>query len=40
VILDHALPMREFDFIEEIAKELPHPRARRLLGVPDADRGG
>jgi cytochrome P450 len=37
VILDRALPLGEFDFIEEIAKELPIRVLARLLGVPEAD---
>jgi cytochrome P450 len=36
-ILDRALPLGEFDFIEEIAKELPIRVLGRLLGVPDED---
>jgi cytochrome P450 len=36
-ILDHALSLAEFDFIEEIAKELPIRVLARLLGVPEAD---
>jgi cytochrome P450 len=36
-ILDRALPLGEFDFIEEIAKELPIRVLARLLGVPEAD---
>ncbi len=36
-ILDRALPMGEFDFIEEIGKELPIRVLARLLGVPEAD---
>jgi cytochrome P450 len=36
-ILDRALPMGEFDFIEEIAKELPIQVLARLLGVPGED---
>ncbi|HEX2112074.1 MAG TPA: cytochrome P450 [Gaiellaceae bacterium] len=39
VILDRALPLGEFDFIEEIAKELPIRVLARLLGVPDEDTG-
>jgi cytochrome P450 len=38
-ILDRALPLGEFDFIEEIAKELPIRVLARLLGVPDEDTG-
>jgi cytochrome P450 len=36
-VLDHALPLREFDFIEEIAKQLPIRVLARLLGAPDED---
>jgi cytochrome P450 len=36
-ILDNALALREFDFIEEIAKELPIRVLARLLGVPEED---
>ncbi|MDQ3669533.1 MAG: cytochrome P450 [Actinomycetota bacterium] len=36
-ILDRALPLGEFDFIEEIAKELPIRVLARLLGVPESD---
>jgi cytochrome P450 len=36
-ILDRALPLGEFDFIEEIAKELPIRVLARLLGVPEED---
>jgi cytochrome P450 len=39
VVLDRALPLGEFDFIEEIAKELPIRVLARLLGVPEADTG-
>ena len=38
-ILDRALPLGEFDFIEEIAKELPIRVLARLLGVPEEDTG-
>jgi cytochrome P450 len=37
VVLDRALPLGEFDFIEEIAKELPIRVLARLLGVPGSD---
>jgi len=37
LVLDRALPLREFDFIEEIAKELPIRVLARLLGVPEED---
>ena len=36
-VLDRALPLGEFDFIEEIAKQLPIRVLARLLGSPDAD---
>jgi cytochrome P450 len=36
-VLDRALAMKEFDFIEEIAKELPIRVLARLLGVPERD---
>ena len=36
-ILDRALPLGEFDFIEEIAKELPIRVLARLLGTPESD---
>jgi cytochrome P450 len=36
-VLDRALPMREFDFVEEIAKQLPIRVLARLLGAPDED---
>jgi cytochrome P450 len=36
-VLDRALPLGEFDFIEEIAKELPIRVLGRLLGVRDED---
>ena len=37
VVLDRALPLGEFDFIEEIAKEVPIRVLARLLGVDEAD---
>ena len=36
-VLDRALPLGEFDFIEEIAKQLPIRVLARLLGAPDTD---
>jgi len=36
-ILDRALALGEFDFIEEVAKELPIRVLARLLGVPESD---
>jgi cytochrome P450 len=38
-VLDRALPLREFDFVEEVAKQLPIRVLARLLGAPDADTG-
>ena len=37
VILDRALSLGEFDFVEEVAKELPIRVLARLLGVPEGD---
>ena len=39
VVVDRALPLGEFDFVEEIAKQLPIRVLARLLGVPEADTG-
>ena len=39
VILDRALPMGEFDFVEEIAKVLPIRVLCEILGVPLEDNG-
>ena len=39
VVLDRALSLGEFDFVEEIAKELPIRVLVRLLGVPESDTG-
>jgi len=36
-VLDNALPLGEFDFIEEVAKQLPIRVLARLLGAPDED---
>jgi len=36
-VLDRALPLGEFDFLEEIAKQLPIRVLARLLGAPDED---
>jgi cytochrome P450 len=36
-VLDRALPLGEFDFVEEIAKELPIRVLAQLLGVPGED---
>ena len=37
LVLDRALPKREFDFVEEVSRELPIRVLARLMGVPDAD---
>lgn len=36
-ILDRVLPSGEFDFVDEVARELPMRMLGRLMGVPDAD---
>jgi cytochrome P450 len=36
-VLDRALPLGEFDFVEEVAKQLPIRVLARLLGAPDED---
>jgi cytochrome P450 len=36
-VLDQALPLREFDFVEEVAKQLPIRVLARLLGAPGED---
>jgi len=36
-VLDRALPLREFDFIEDVAKQLPIRVLASLLGAPDED---
>jgi cytochrome P450 len=36
-VLDRALPLLEFDFIEEVAKQLPIRVLARLLGAPGRD---
>jgi cytochrome P450 len=36
-VLDNVLPQGEFDFVTEIARELPIRLLCRLLGVPEAD---
>jgi len=38
-VLDRVLPLREFDFVTEIARELPIRLLCRLLGVPESDAG-
>jgi cytochrome P450 len=37
LVLNRALPMEEFDFVEEISRELPIRVLARIMGVPDAD---
>jgi cytochrome P450 len=39
VILDHVLPLGEFDFVTQIARELPIRMLCRLLGIPEEDAG-
>ncbi|HEX6222349.1 MAG TPA: cytochrome P450 [Acidimicrobiia bacterium] len=39
VVLDRVLPMGEFDFVTEIARELPIRMLCRLLGIPEGDAG-
>jgi len=36
-VLDRALPLGEFDFVEEVAKQLPIRVLVRLLGAPEQD---
>jgi len=38
-VLDRVLPLGEFDFVTEIARELPIRMLCRLLGIPEADAG-
>lgn len=38
-VLERVLPMGEFDFVTEIARELPIRLLCRLLGVPETDAG-
>ena len=38
-VLDTVLPLGEFDFVTEIARELPIRLLCRLLGVPESDAG-
>lgn len=38
-VLDRVLPLGEFDFVTEIARELPIRMLCRLLGVPESDAG-
>ena len=37
LVLDNVLPLGEFDFVTEIARELPIRLLCRLLGVPETD---
>ncbi|HET9259478.1 MAG TPA: cytochrome P450, partial [Acidimicrobiia bacterium] len=37
VVLDRVLPMGDFDFVTEIARELPIRMLCRLLGIPESD---
>jgi cytochrome P450 len=37
MVLDRALPRREFDFVEEISRQLPIRVLARIMGVPNAD---
>ncbi|HEY7660552.1 MAG TPA: cytochrome P450 [Actinomycetota bacterium] len=37
LVLDRGLPQGEFDFVEEISRELPIRVLARIMGVPDAD---
>lgn len=37
LVLDEVLPMGEFDFVEEIARDLPVRMLCRLVGVPEED---
>lgn len=37
VVLDHVLPMGHFDFVTEVARELPIRMLCRLLGIPESD---
>lgn len=39
VVLDKVLPLGEFDFVTEIARELPIRMLCRLLGIPEEDAG-
>jgi cytochrome P450 len=36
-VLDRALPKEEFDFVEEVSRELPIRILARIMGVPEAD---
>lgn len=37
LVIERALPRREFDFVTDVARELPMRMLGRLLGVPDDD---
>lgn len=39
VVLDRVLPLGQFDFVTEIARELPIRMLCRLLGIPEEDAG-
>jgi cytochrome P450 len=39
LVLDRVLPLGEFDFVTEIARELPIRMLCRLLGIPESDAG-
>src|SRR5690606_13274054 len=39
MVLDRVLPLGEFDFVTEIARELPIRLVCRLLGIPAEDAG-
>jgi cytochrome P450 len=39
IVFDRVLPMRSFDFVTEIARELPIRMLCRLLGIPESDAG-
>jgi cytochrome P450 len=36
-VVDEALPLGSFDFVDRVAKQLPMRMLGRLLGIPDAD---
>ncbi|HXF37615.1 MAG TPA: cytochrome P450 [Actinomycetota bacterium] len=37
IVLDRALPKEEFDFVEEVSRELPIRVLARIMGVPERD---
>jgi len=39
MVLDRVLPLGEFDFVTEVARELPIRMLCRLLGIPEEDSG-